>query len=85
MREASEARAESEIQEAMGVPPQVESMRPMGMCSRCVDLAAEEEGDGGEVGGSGGVAVSPGGGLVVEGIVVGFFVEDEEMDLGIGC
>ena len=46
-----------------------------------VDLAAEEEGDGGEAGGGGGIAGGPGGGLVVEGIVVGFFVEDEEMDL----
>ncbi len=34
MRVESDASAESEVQEAMGVPPQVESMRPMGMCSR---------------------------------------------------
>ena len=46
-----------------------------------VDLAAEEEGNGREVGGGGGVARGPGGGLVVEGIVVGLFVEDEETEL----
>src|SRR5581483_12014751 len=34
MRLESDASAESEIQEAMGVPPQEESMRPTGMCSR---------------------------------------------------
>ena len=36
------------VQASAGVPPQVESMRPMGTCCFLLEVAGEEVGDGGE-------------------------------------
>ncbi len=44
IRPASEPMRSKLIHASTGVPPQVESMRPMGTCSRELDFAAEEIG-----------------------------------------